>query len=208
MATRRAVNIATMKEEEIEIEQERRDGGFWPPCYLNFWHHHRRIAPDAPAFMLDRQPNDFLGFHDGERGGRITVFGKPHIYSQSTLFHELWHHAESRLASRAECEIVYREVRRGDDWGSDYLDSDSERAARAFEHYASARAHGLQMAAAKKGSAQAVFQKIYEGRAHAECEKRRRRERLRPLLEWGWMLAGAGGLFGVFFVILPHLLTH
>jgi len=208
MATRKAINLATMENEEIEVDQKRGDGfGFWPPCYLNFWHHHRRIAPAAPAFILDRKAGDPYGRYESD-AGRVTVFGEPHIYSQSTLFHELWHYAERRLISPSECEIVYSECRQGDDWQSDYLDGDRERAARAFEHYASARAHGLQIAPAKKGSAQEIFQKIYEGRAHADCQKRRRLTRWKPWIDGGLGVVGVGGLFGFFLVVLPYFLTH
>jgi len=209
MEKRQACNLNTGRDEEIEIDVERRDGfRYWPSRHINFFLHARRIAPKAPVFILPRQPGDPYGRHEADVGGRVTVFGEMNVYEQATMFHELWHHAEWHLLSSAECEIVYRVVRQGDSWCSTYLDSDSERAARAFEHYASTRAHGLNLAPAKKGSAQEVFQKIYEGRAHNECERRRRQERWKPWIEWGGAVAGAGSVGGFFIFVLPHLLTH
>ncbi|KGB21502.1 hypothetical protein AtDm6_2736 [Acetobacter tropicalis] len=102
-------------------------------------------------------------------------------------------------------ETVYKEVAGGDDWDCDYLNEPRERAARAFEHYAAARASGLQLTPARRGTAQHVFERLYEGTEHAAHLKRRRREKWEPVLSWVRPIAVVAALAGVF-IGIPHFL--
>ncbi|MFT8979117.1 hypothetical protein [Gluconobacter oxydans] len=193
--------------ERVEFEYDPTGGNSYgiPPADReeNLVRHHKRIAPEALAVVAPPRGN-VVGLH---ASGQVTLFyGKSGRHAQSTLFHELWHYAENYMLTPDAREIVYAECRsQGDTWGSPYLDSDSERAARAFQHYAAARASGLQLTPARKGTAQAIFERLYEGTEHAAHLKRRRREKWEPVLSWVRPLAAlAAAMAGVFGV--PHFL--
>ncbi|MBS1089498.1 hypothetical protein [Gluconobacter wancherniae] len=193
--------------EQVEFEYDPTGGNSYgiPPADReeNLVRHHKRIAPEALAVVAPSR-DDVVGLH---ALGQVTLFyGKSGRHAQSTLFHELWHYAENYMLTPDARKIVYAECRsQGDTWGSPYLDSDRERAARAFQHYASARASGLQLTPARRGTAQHVFERLYEGTEHAALMKRRRREKWEPVMSWvrplAAMAAAMAGVFGI-----PHFL--
>ncbi|WP_342627172.1 hypothetical protein AAC691_12815 [Nguyenibacter vanlangensis] len=174
----------------------------------NLVSHHRRIAPEAIAVMAP--PRGDAGGVFLRNSSQVTVFcEKFGRHAQSTLFHELWHYAENCLLSDADCEIVYAECRsRGDTWESAYLDSDVERAARAFQHYASARASGLQFRPAKRGTAQHIFERLYEGTEHRAIVTRRHQKMWGRIIDRAAPVVGMGTFVALMFIILPYLVTH
>lgn len=171
-------------------------------CERNLTTHAVRIYPDVPVIIAPARDR-VGGVVDGEK---IVIFtdglGR---HQQTNLFHELWHHAEKRALSAGDLETVYKEVSDGDDWSCDYLNEPRERAARAFEHYASARASGLQFTPARRGTAQAVFERLYEGTEHAALMKRRRREKWEPILSWVRPIAAVAAMAAAF-IGIPHFL--
>lgn len=202
---RTATNLRTLETEAIEIEQETGSGGNWPSCMANLYLHAKRIAPDAPIYVVERRRGDPLGWCHPD--GAVFVFGRANVYDQATLFHELWHYAETQMLSSSDRDTVYNEI--GDRctrWDSDYLDSVREQSARAFEHYASARAHGLMLPRARRGTAQHVFERLYDGREH---------KRITRWLAWSGVrkkaasvapLAIPGVFLWAWLWLLPHLL--
>ncbi|AHK70088.1 hypothetical protein AD931_02615 [Gluconobacter oxydans] len=172
-------------------------------CESNLVSHHERIAPEAEVIIAP-PTSHASGVHSH---GRCTLFySSVGTYAQSTLFHELWHYAENYTLTPDDRETVYAECRsQGDTWESPYLDSDCERAARAFQHYAAARASGLQLTPARRGTAQHVFERLYEGTEHAALMKRRRQERWEPVMSWVRPLAALAAMAGVF-IGIPHFL--
>jgi len=185
--------------DESETNIVRKSGA---SCESNLTAHAERIYPDVPVIIAPARKR-VGGVVDGQK---IVLFtdslGR---HQQTNLFHELWHHAEKCAISAGDLETVYKEVAGGDDWSCDYLNEPRERAARAFEHYASARASGLQFTPARRGTAQAVFERLYEGTEHAALMKRRRREKWEPVLSWVRPLAAMAALAGVF-IGIPHFL--
>ncbi|KXV79175.1 hypothetical protein AD953_03195 [Acetobacter malorum] len=185
--------------DESETNIVRKSGS---SCESNLTTHAVRIYPDVPIVVAPARKR-VGGVVDGEK---IVLFtdslGR---HQQTNLFHELWHHAEKRAISAGDLETVYKEVSDGDDWSCDYLNEPRERAARAFEHYASARASGLQLTPARKGTAQHIFERLYEGTEHAAMMKRRRREKWESVMSWvrpiAAMAAAMAGVFGI-----PHFL--
>lgn len=189
--------------DESETNIVRKSGA---SCESNLTTHAERIYPDVPVIIAPARKR-VGGVSDGKE---IVLFtdglGRQ---QQTSLFHELWHHAEKCAISAADLETVYKEVSDGDDWSCDYLNEPRERAARAFEHYASARAGGLQFTPARNGTAQAVFERLYEGTEHAATMKRRRQKRRAAALSIALAAFPGVGLAGfvVFMlVVLPHLL--
>ncbi|MBS1044100.1 hypothetical protein [Gluconobacter cerinus] len=177
-------------------------------CESNLSAHAERIYPDVPVIIAPARKR-VGGVSDGKE---IVLFtdglGRQ---QQTSLFHELWHHAEKRAISAGDLETVYKEVSDGDDWSCDYLNEPRERAARAFEHYASARASGLQLATARRGTAQAVFERLYEGTEYAAMMKRRRQKRRAAALSIAVAAfpgVGLAGFVAFMLVMLPHLVTH
>lgn len=204
---RTAIDLRTLEPAEISVEQSDSSGERWPSCMANLYQHARRIAPDAPTYIVERRQGDPLGRCCSS--GPVLIFGRANVYDQATLFHELWHYAETQMLSQPDRDIVYGEI--GDRctrWDSDYLDSVREQSARAFEHYASARAHGLVLPRARRGTAQHVFERLYDGKEHA---------RITRWLAWGGVRKKAASVApylgmgaAMFFMLhtLPHLLTH
>jgi hypothetical protein len=171
-------------------------------CESNLVAHARRMYPDV-AIIVAPPRRAMGGKADGEK---IVLFaGRLGVWQQETLLHETWHQAEKKAISQADLNIVYGEVARGDSWDCDYLDEPCERAARAFAHYASARAHGLNLAPARKGTAQAIFERVFDGTEHADLMKRRRLEAWEPVMGWVRPAVGAALAFGVL-VVIPHFL--
>lgn len=192
--------------ERVEFEYDPTRGNSYgsraASCEGNLVGHHERIAPEAEVIIAPPNPH-VSGVHSR---GRCTLFySSAGTYAQSTLFHELWHYAENYTLIPGDLETVYREVVGGDDWDCDYLNEPRERAARAFQHYASARASGLQLTPARKGTAQHVFERLYEGTEHAALMKRRRQERWEPVMSWVRPLSVVAALAGVF-IGIPHFL--
>lgn len=185
--------------DESETNIVRKSGA---SCESNLTTHAERIYPDVPVIIAPARAR-VGGVVDGQK---IVLFtdslGR---HQQTNLFHELWHHAEKRAISAGDLETVYKEVSDGDDWSCDYLNEPRERAARAFEHYASARAGGLQLTPARRGTAQHIFERLYEGTEHAALMKRRRQERWEPVMSWVRPIAVVAALFGTVFGI-PHFL--
>jgi len=177
---------------------------------VNLVRHHRRIAPES-VVVLAPVRNDAAGVYQHASKQISLFYERLGPGAQSINFHELWHYAENNILSERDCEIVYRACRKGDTWGSAYLDSDIERAARAFQHYASARASGVQMRPARRGTQQAVFERLYEGTEHAALVKSRRRASRAAITD---KIVGVMPVVGmvlfilVMFVVLPHLVTH
>ncbi|KXV46169.1 hypothetical protein AD945_14350 [Gluconobacter albidus] len=204
---RTAIDLRTLEPAEISVEQSDASGERWPSCMANLYQHARRIAPDAPTYIVERRQGDPLGRCCSS--GPVLIFGRANVYDQATLFHELWHYAETQMLSQPDRDIVYGEI--GDRctrWDSDYLDSVREQSARAFEHYASARAHGLMLPRARRGTAQHVFERLYDGKEHA---------RITRWLAWAEVHKNAAiavpylgiGSFTFFMMcVLPHLVTH
>lgn len=185
--------------DESETNIVRKSGS---SCESNLTTHAVRIYPDVPVIIAPARAR-VGGVVDGEK---IVLFTGPlGRHQQTSLFHELWHHAEKCAISADDLATVYKEVSDGDDWDCDYLNEPRERAARAFEHYASARASGLQFTPARKGTAQHVFERLYEGTEHAAMMKRRKCEAWEPVLSWVRPIAVVAALAGVF-IGIPHFL--
>lgn len=101
----------------------------------------------------------------------ILNYKAPGPSAERTLFHELWHQVSKHKLTDKQRQCVYSQLQIfGEKWNYEYLDKPDERAARAFEAYASARAHGLNLANAHPGTAHSIFEAVYDGKL-AELEE-------------------------------------
>lgn len=82
-----------------------------------------------------------------------------------TLHHECWHLLSRRLPA-ADRELVYEAVRGALPLGSEYADSDEERAARLYGYWAAAWLHGLP-SRSSECPVEAVLWSVYSGAAGA-----------------------------------------
>lgn len=140
--------------------------------------HKKRIFREAHVFFLKDEELETTPVKSHIAGRAfyknkeiILNFKAPGPASETTLFHELWHQVSKHRLTDEQRQRVYSELRIfGEKWDYDYLDKPDERAARAFEAYASARAHGLNLANAHPGTAHSIFEAVYDGKL-AELEE-------------------------------------
>lgn len=137
--------------------------------FYGFIRHKKRIFNDANVFFLNEPKKNTHGKVLGK-----AIFKTKEIFvnlkstspeSERVLFHELWHQVSKHKLTEWERLRVHTEFKcLGNSWGSDYFNDPEERAARAFEGYASARSHGLGFPPAQPGTALEIFEVVYEGR--------------------------------------------